>query len=108
LRRTSGILCSIRERPDLTPIDNLGIAIESPDQDALAYHESHGVEDDGSYTLGLIPPGHYVVRTYVEPDFQTESIPNATRQWKMAKREVDINSDAEVVLTLTPLIKQTH
>jgi hypothetical protein len=26
----------------------------------------------------------------------------------MAKREVDINSDAEVVLTLTPLIKQTH
>jgi hypothetical protein len=82
------------------PWRNLGVAMDSPDRDALAYHERDGVNEDGSLTLGLIPPGHYLVSSLIEPDFETGQIPVEASKWQMAKREVDIRGQAEIVLTL--------
>ena len=90
--------------PDDSPVpwENLGVAIDSHDQDPLAYHESHGLNKDGSYTLGLIPPGHYFVSSFIQPDFQAEGVPVETSKWQMAKQEVEINGDMEVLLRLIP------
>lgn len=82
------------------PWRNLGVAIDSPDRDPLAYHESHGVNEDGSYTLGLIPPGRYFVSSFIEPDFETSQVPAEVSKWRMAKQEADISGDTEVVLKL--------
>jgi len=79
------------------PWKSLGVAIESPDQDLLAYRESHGVNEDGSYTFGLIPPGHYTVSTYIE---RGHLIPD---KWLMAKQEVDISGPGQVNVKLVPL-----
>jgi hypothetical protein len=45
------------------------------------------VHQQNLYTVELIPPGHYVVTIYVEPDFQTESIPkpHASGGWQSEK-----------------------
>jgi hypothetical protein len=72
----------------------LGIAILSPDQDALAYSEDHGVNEDGSYTFGLIPAGRYIVSTYLDPDAA------APARWQMARQEVDISGPGQVLITL--------
>ena len=84
------------------PWKNLGITIASPDHDPLAYHESHGIGEDCGYTLGLIPPGHYFVSSFIEPDFDTGRIPEKVSKWQMAKEEVDIHGSAEITLKLTP------
>jgi hypothetical protein len=84
------------------PWRNLAVAIESHDRDPLGYRESHGVNEDGSYTLGLIPPGHYIVSSFIEPDFETGQMPVEASKWKMAKQEADISGDGEVVLKLVP------
>jgi hypothetical protein len=78
----------------------LGVAIESLDQDPLAYHESDGVNEDGSYTFGLIPPGHYIVSTYIE---RGHSIPD---KWQMAKQEVDISGPGQVNVKLVPFKRE--
>jgi hypothetical protein len=90
--------------PDSSPApwENLGVAIDSPDQDPLAYHESHGLNKDGSYTLGLIAPGHYFVSSFIQPDFQADRVPVEASKWQMAKQEVEINGDMEVLLRLIP------
>jgi hypothetical protein len=82
------------------PWKSLGVAIESPDRDPLAYREGHGVNQDASYTLGLIPPGHYMVRSFIQPDFETGQMPVEASRWQMAKQEVDISGDSDVVLKL--------
>ena len=84
------------------PWNNVGIAINSLDRDALAYHESHGVDEDGSYTLGGIPAGHYTVTGYLYPDVESGKVPEDARKWQSTKREVDINGNTEVVVTLAP------
>lgn len=84
------------------PWKNLAVAIDSPDRDPLAYHESHGVNEDGSYTLGLIPPGHYAVQTYLQPEFDDNGNPQAVPKWRMAKKDVDISGNTEVVLAISP------
>lgn len=66
-----------------------GIAVDSVDRDPLSYHISHGVENDGSYTFGGIPAGHYIVSSYSGLD------PLAT-----TKQGVDIDGPAEVSLKL--------
>jgi hypothetical protein len=83
------------------PWRNLGVAIDSPERDALAYHELHGVNEDGSFTFALIPPGHYLVRTITQRDFQTGEIPLGATKWKGDEREVEITGNTEVVLRLT-------
>jgi hypothetical protein len=84
--------------PDGSPVpwESLGVAIDSPDRDPLAYHESHGLNKDGSYTLGLIPPGHYFVSSFVQ------QVPVGASKWQMAKEQVDIKGDMEVLLRLIP------
>jgi hypothetical protein len=82
----------------------LGIFIRSVKPDPLSYEESHGVEGDGSYTLGLIPKGHYVVGTYFDPDYDEKTgdgkEPPEARMWNTAKKEVDISSSREVLIKI--------
>jgi len=82
------------------PWKNLGVAVESLDWDPLGYREDHGVNEDGSYTLGLIPPGHYIVRSFIQPDVETGQITMEASQWEMAKQKAEISRDGEVVLKL--------
>src|SRR5260370_40071635 len=84
--------------PDSSPApwENLGVAIDSPDQAPLAYHESHGLNKDESYTLGLIPPGHYFVSSFIQ------QVPVGGSKWQMAKQEVEINGHMEILLRLIP------
>jgi hypothetical protein len=82
------------------PLDNLRVRIDSPDRDELAYHlDQH--ESDGEFTMGYVPPGHYVVRTYIQIDNE-QKIPVELTKWHMANEEVDIKSDANIVLKLNP------
>jgi hypothetical protein len=84
------------------PWKNLGVAIDSPDRDPLAYHENHGVNEDGSYALGGIPAGHYVVSSYFTPDPGTWQMSPVASKWQRANKEVDIVGPTEVILTLSP------
>jgi hypothetical protein len=83
------------------PLDNLRVRIDSPDRDELAYHLDQR-ESDGEFTMGYVPPGHYVVRTYIQMDDPEQKVPVELTKWRMANQEVDIKSDAEVVLKLSP------
>jgi hypothetical protein len=84
------------------PWKNLGITIARPDHDPLAYHESHGIGEDGGYTLGLIPSGHYFVSSFIEPDFDTHRVAEKVSKLQMVKEEVDIHGNAEIILELPP------
>jgi hypothetical protein len=82
------------------PLDNLRVRIDSPDRDELAYHlDQH--ESDGEFTMGYVPPGHYVVRTYIQIDNE-QKVPVELTKWRMANQEVDIKSDANIILKLNP------
>jgi hypothetical protein len=80
------------------PWQSLGVAIESVDHDSLAYHGGHELDQNGSYDPGLVPPGHYWVRSYL----RWGEAPGESFKWQMAKKAVDINKDTEVVLELKP------
>ena len=85
------------------PLDELGVAIDSPDRDGLAYHLTQNRNESGVYFAGYVPPGHYFVQTYTKPDFETGAIRTNLAKWRMAKDEVDIPSSSEIVLKLVPL-----
>lgn len=81
------------------PLDNLRVRIDSPDRDELAYHlDQH--ESDGEFTMGYVPPGHYVVRTYIQMDDPEQKVPLELTKWRMANQEINIKSDADIVLKL--------
>ena len=83
------------------PLDNLRVRIDSPDRDELAYHlDQH--ESDGEFTMGYVPPGHYVVRTYIQMGDPEQKVPVELTKWRMANQEIDIKSDANIVLKLNP------
>lgn len=82
------------------PSKYLGVAVDGSERDPLAYHETQNVEDDGSCSLGMIPPGRYSITTYLQPDPDTDQIPPEVTKWQMATKEVEITSDTEVVLRL--------
>jgi hypothetical protein len=84
------------------PSENLGVAIDGADQDKLAYHLRQNENKDGIFSAGYVPPGHYLVQTYLQPDFQTGKIPPELSKLRMAKQEVDISSDSEILLKLNP------
>ena len=83
------------------PTDSLRVAIDSQSEDALGYHEDQGLEKDGTCALGLVPPGHYSVRTIVVPDSESGQVPADAARWQMADKQVDIGGEIEIVLTLT-------
>jgi len=82
------------------PLKGLSVAIDSTDQDQLAYHLRQARHKNGLYFAGFVPPGHYIVQTYVEPDFKTGKFPPELSKWGMARQEVDISSGAEILLRL--------
>jgi hypothetical protein len=84
------------------PLNNLGVAIDSPDQDSLAYHLMRYDGETGVSLAGYVPPGHYTVQTYIQPDFEARKIPAELSIWGMAKQEVDIPSGSEITLMLNP------
>lgn len=84
------------------PLDRLGVSIDSLDRDALAYHETQNNNEHGVYCLGYVPPGRYVVQTYIQLDFETEKVPVELSKWQMAKQEVDIKAASEIILRLKP------
>ena len=79
------------------PWQSLGVAIESPNQGRFGYKVDHGVSEDGSYTFGLIPPGHYIVSTYVLFAHLVLT------KWQMARQEIDISGPEQVNVKLDPL-----
>lgn len=82
------------------PWQDLGIAIDSADSSPFGYHERHGVGEDGSYTLGLIPPGRYFVHSVIESEEGTSESVSRLATWQMAEREIDVREDTKVVLRL--------
>lgn len=101
---------SIRIRvlaPDKTQLsykNGCGVAVDSEDRNPLSYHESHTLEEDGTYTFGYIPPGKYQVTAYFEPDFEggeVKPFPEAAK-WKPVRQEVVVRGDTEVVVHLEP------
>jgi hypothetical protein len=83
------------------PLHNLRVRIDSHDRDELAYHEDQH-DEDGEYTMGYVPPGHYVVRTYIHMNDPEQKVPVELTKWRMANQEVDIHSDANITLKLNP------
>jgi hypothetical protein len=81
------------------PLDNLGVMIDSHDRDALAYHLAQHLGDDGRYTVGYVPPGKYVVRTIPWGMPSKQELAEISK-WRMANQEVEITSDAKIVLKL--------
>jgi hypothetical protein len=92
--RIKAVLYDGSPLPWKKPWEHVMVAIDSPDQDPLAYHESHGVNEDGSYTFGYIPAGRYTFATYISPADASA--------WQPAKEEADITRNTEVVLKLLP------
>jgi hypothetical protein len=82
------------------PLEAFGIMIDSNYQDALSYHLNQHVSD-GWFTMGYVPPGHYVVQTYLQYGV-SEKVRKELSKWRMAKQDVEIKADAEIVLKLEP------
>jgi hypothetical protein len=82
--------------PWKNPWEHLSVAIGSPDRDPLAYHQNHGVNEDGSYTFGLVPAGHYSVISYLHPSPQElagEQVVTDLSRWQPGKQEVEITGN---------------
>jgi hypothetical protein len=86
----------------LPPLENLGVAIDGADQDGVTYHLRQNGNKGGIFFAGYVPPGHYLVRTYIQPDFQMGKVSPELSKWMMAKQEVDISSGSEILLKLNP------
>ncbi len=84
------------------PSKYLGVAIDGSERDPLAYHETQNVEDDGSCSLGMIPPGRYSITTYLQPDPETGQVRPEMTKWRMVNEEVEITRDTQIVLSLVP------
>jgi hypothetical protein len=86
------------------PVHSLGVSVDSPGQDALSYHMTQNGNENGIFYAGYVPPCYCTVQTYIQPDPETGKIPPELSKWRMAKQEVVIPSDTEiVVLKLNPL-----
>ena len=56
-------------------MDSLAVSVDSVDRDALAYHLTQNGNENGSFYASYVPPGHYMVQTYIEPNIETGKIP---------------------------------
>jgi len=52
----------------LLPLKNLGVSFDAPERDALAYHLTQTRNINGEFPAGYVPPGNYLVQTYVPED----------------------------------------
>jgi len=86
------------------PIHSLGVSVDSPDRDALSYHLAQNGNENGIFYAGYVPACYCTVQTYIQPDPETGKIPPELSKWRMAKQDVTIPSDTEIiVLMLNPL-----
>jgi hypothetical protein len=86
----------------LLPLKNLGVSVDAPERDALAYHLTQTRNINGEFPAGYVPPGNYLVQTYVRPDLKTGKVPEELLRWRMARREMYIGTDSEIILKLKP------
>jgi len=82
------------------PLGRLGVSIQSPDRDALAYQLTQNRQKDGYYTVGYVPPGIYTVRTYLMPDLSEGEAPAQPFDWQMLDLQVEIKGDTTVELKM--------
>ena len=68
---------------------------------SLSYHLAQNRTLKGVYPAGYVPQGRYLVQTYIQPEVRVGKIPADLAKWRMAKKEVDISSDSEIILKLT-------
>jgi hypothetical protein len=84
------------------PLEKLGVSVDAPERDALAYHLAQPRNINGEFPAGYVPPGNYLVQTYVRPDLKSGKIPAELLRWRMVRREMYIGTDLEIVLKLSP------
>lgn len=80
---------------------NVGFEIESAQRDALSYHTTQMKNRQGLFVVGFVPAGMYKVRTVLAPEAYSAQPPNELSIWEMAKKDVEITGDSEIVLQLT-------
>jgi hypothetical protein len=83
------------------PVEALGVMIDPGYRDELAYHLQQQRMNDGWFTMGYVPPGHYFVETYLQYGASAQAREQLSK-WRMAKQEVDIKADTDIVLKLEP------
>jgi hypothetical protein len=86
----------------LLPFDKLGVSVDAADRDALSYHLSQNRNVNGIFPAGYVPPGRYLVQTYIRTPLKNEKLAAILAKWRMTKKEMNISSDSEIVLKLTP------
>jgi hypothetical protein len=87
----------------LLPLEKFGVSVDAPERDALAYHLTQTRNINGEFPAGYVPPGNYLVQAYVRPDRKTGGIAAELLRWRMARREMYIGSDSEIILKLSPV-----
>jgi hypothetical protein len=93
------IVTSDRSRP---PLEALGVTIDPVGPDALAYRLKQPRNINGEFPAEYVPPGNYVVQTYVRPGLKNGKLAAELAKWRMARREMYIATDSEIVLKLSP------
>ena len=73
------------------PLEKLGVSVDAPERDALAYHLAQPRNINGEFPAGYVPPGNYVVQTYVRPDLKSGKIPGTLEMAHGPTRNVHRN-----------------
>jgi hypothetical protein len=81
----------------LLSLEKFGVSIDAPERDALAYHLTQTRNINGEFPAGS--PRKYVVQ--IRPELKTGEVPAELLQWRMARRELYIGSDSEIILKLS-------
>ena len=78
-----------------------GVSIDASERDALAYHLTQTRNTNGEFPAGYVPSGELLVQTYLRPDLKTGKIPAELLRWRMARQEMYIGTDSEIILKLS-------
>jgi hypothetical protein len=92
---------NVRLHTALLPLAKFGVSIDAPERDALAYHRTQTRNINGEFPAGYVPSGELLVQTYLRPDLKTGKIPAELMRWRMARQEMCIGTDSEIILTLS-------
>jgi hypothetical protein len=84
------------------PFDKFGVSVDAADRDALAYHLAQNRSVNGIYPAGYVPPGRHLVQTHIRTPLKKEKLSATLAKWRMTRKELNISSDSEIVLKLTP------
>jgi hypothetical protein len=85
----------------LLPLEKFGVSIDAPERDALAYHLTQTRSINGEFPAGYVPSGELLVQTYLRPDLKTGKIPAELLRWRMARQEMYIGTDSEIIFKLS-------